>query len=85
MNKLLLIAMACAPVFAQDPRGIITEVQKRSYSKSQRYEGTLEVIGNGSRIQNHYFNGTLINGKLLATAPRNGLRTWTLEGQPAKH
>jgi hypothetical protein len=43
------------------------------------------TIGNGPRIQNHYFTGTLIDGKLLARAPGNGLRTWTLEGKPAKH
>jgi hypothetical protein len=43
------------------------------------------LIGNGNRIQNHYFNGTLVDGKLLATAPGNGLHTWTLEGKPAKH
>jgi hypothetical protein len=43
------------------------------------------LIGNGSRIQNHYFNGTLIDSKLLATAPGNGLHTWTLEGKPANH
>src|SRR3984957_1302204 len=50
MNKLLLIAAMCAPVFAQDPRGIIAEVQKRTYSKSQRYEGTLEVIGAENKV-----------------------------------
>jgi outer membrane lipoprotein-sorting protein len=50
MNKLLLIAVVCAPVFAQDPRGIIAEVQKRTYSKSQRYEGTLEVIGAENKV-----------------------------------
>lgn len=30
---------------AQDPRQIILEVQKRQHSTSQRYEGTLQVIG----------------------------------------
>jgi hypothetical protein len=43
------------------------------------------LIGNGNRIQNHYFNGTLVDGKLVATAPGNGLHTWTLEGKPANH
>jgi len=43
------------------------------------------TIGNSNRIQNHYFNGTLVDGKLLATAPGNGLHTWTLEGKPASH
>jgi hypothetical protein len=35
---------------AQDPRTIIAETQKRSYSSSQRYEGTLEVIGAENRV-----------------------------------
>src|SRR5258706_6822600 len=35
---------------AQDPRQIMQEVQRRQRSESQHYEGTLEVIGNGSRI-----------------------------------
>jgi hypothetical protein len=35
---------------AQDPRQIIQEVQKRSRSNSQRYEGTLQVIGAENRI-----------------------------------
>src|SRR5580700_8844712 len=37
-------------VLAQDPRQIIEEVQKRSRSNSQRYEGTLEVIGAENRV-----------------------------------
>jgi hypothetical protein len=36
--------------FGQDPRQIIEEVQKRSRSNSQRYEGTLEVIGAENRV-----------------------------------
>jgi hypothetical protein len=43
-----LATMAIAA--AQDPRQIIEEVQKRSRSNSQRYEGTLEVIGAQNRI-----------------------------------
>jgi outer membrane lipoprotein-sorting protein len=38
------------PTFAQDARSIIAEAQKRSYSSSQRYEGTLEVIGAENRV-----------------------------------
>lgn len=41
---------AMVVVVAQDPRQIIEEVQKRSRSNSQRYEGTLEVIGAQNRI-----------------------------------
>ncbi|MGH9592888.1 MAG: outer membrane lipoprotein-sorting protein, partial [Bryobacteraceae bacterium] len=35
---------------AQDPRQIILEVQRRQHTTSQRYEGTLEVIGAGNRV-----------------------------------
>ena len=37
-------------VWGQDPRQIIEEVQKRTRSNSQRYEGTLEVIGAENRV-----------------------------------
>ena len=42
--------LAAAAGRAQDPRQIIEEVQKRSRSDSQRYEGTLQVIGAEHRI-----------------------------------
>jgi outer membrane lipoprotein-sorting protein len=44
----ILLAQGCA--LAQEPRQIIEEVQRRSHSQSQRYEGTLEVIGAGNQI-----------------------------------
>jgi hypothetical protein len=51
MNKAFLgILVLSATLCAQDPRQIIEEVQRRSRSNSQRYEGTLEVIGAGNRI-----------------------------------
>ncbi len=37
-------------VFAQDARQIVAESQKRGQSKSQQYEGTLEVIGSSNKI-----------------------------------
>jgi len=46
----LAFILLAAPLFAQDPRQIIAEVQKRSYSSSQRYEGTLEVIASSNKI-----------------------------------
>jgi hypothetical protein len=50
-TKLMAAALAAAMgALAQDPRQIIEEVQKRSRSNSQRYEGTLEVIGSENRI-----------------------------------
>ena len=42
--------MLALPAFAQDPRQIILEVQKRQHSDSQRYEGTLEVISQGNQV-----------------------------------
>jgi outer membrane lipoprotein-sorting protein len=51
MNKLLAAALLAAAIAsAQDPRQIIEEVQKRTRSNSQRYEGTLEVIGAENRV-----------------------------------
>ncbi len=51
MSRLLatfFLAAFCA--IAQEPRQIMEEVQRRQRSESQHYEGTLEVIGKGSRI-----------------------------------
>lgn len=47
MNKFLLGCwfLAGAAALAQDARQIVTESQNRSRTKSQRYEGTLEMIG----------------------------------------
>ena len=54
MNKLSLILGAflllAAPAFAQDARSIVQEAQRRSNSKSQRYEGTLQVIDAKSKV-----------------------------------
>src|SRR4030095_3960622 len=47
LRNIWIVFVVCAvsgPAFAQDPRTIIDEVQKRSSSMSQRYEGTLKVI-----------------------------------------
>ena len=54
MNRFHSVALAgvvlAASVFAQEPRQIIQEVQKRQHSNSQRYQGTLEVIGGGNKV-----------------------------------
>ena len=52
MSRLLLATLLLAPgiIHAQDPRQIIEEVQRRQRSQSQRYEGTLEVIGAENRV-----------------------------------
>jgi len=50
MSRLVAaLVFAASAGVAQDPRQIIEEVQKRQRSQSQRYEGTLEVLG-GSRV-----------------------------------
>ena len=54
MNRFLVagfwLLVGCVAAFAQDARQIVTESQDRSRSKSQRYEGTLEVIGSSSKV-----------------------------------
>ncbi len=42
--------LAAGTVWAADPRTILEEVQKRAKSQSQRYEGTLQVIGAENRV-----------------------------------
>jgi outer membrane lipoprotein-sorting protein len=39
-----------AAAWGADPRSILEEVQKRAKSQSQRYEGTLQVIGAENRV-----------------------------------
>jgi len=41
---------APAPALAQDPRSIVEQAQKQATSMSQRYEGTLRVIDEKSKI-----------------------------------
>jgi hypothetical protein len=53
MNKLLVAGFSIFAIhaaLAQDARQIVAESQNRSRSKSQQYEGTLEVIGSSSKI-----------------------------------
>lgn len=49
VDSALLLVLA-TPGWAQDARQIIQEAQKRAYSDSQRYEGTLQVIGAENRV-----------------------------------
>src|SRR5262245_12250523 len=46
----LVLLLLSLPVFAQDPRAIVEESQKRSVSSSQRYEGTLRVVDAKSKV-----------------------------------
>lgn len=53
MSKFLVAGfwlVVAGAVLAQDPRRIVSESQERSLAKSQRYEGTLEVIGSSSKV-----------------------------------
>ncbi len=53
MSKLLVsgfLLLATGAGLAQDARQIVLESQNRSRSKSQQYEGTLEVIGSSNKI-----------------------------------
>jgi hypothetical protein len=42
-------------------------------------------IGDRGAYRQRTFQGTFIDGKLMATAQGHGLHTWTLEGSPTKH
>ena len=48
MNRLVFFVAIAA--IAQDARQIVEEVQKRTRSKSQQYEGTLEVVDQKNRV-----------------------------------
>jgi hypothetical protein len=50
MSKLILACLLAFVAHAQDARQIVEESQKRNRSKSQRYEGTLEVVSAKSRV-----------------------------------
>src|SRR5271155_1273911 len=54
MNKTFLVSgcwfLVVGALYGQDARQIAAESQKRGQSKSQQYEGTLEVIGSSNKI-----------------------------------
>ena len=56
MNKTFLVSrfsflvVVAGALCGQDARQIVAESQKRGLSRSQQYEGTLEVIGAGNKI-----------------------------------
>jgi len=62
MNRVrsLLVGLLCVALskaaFAQEPRTIVEEAQKRSLSMSQRYEGTLKVIDSKSKVTEKRWN-----------------------------
>src|SRR5215470_5261129 len=50
MNRLLFGLFMASIAYGQTAREIVQEVQRRQTSKSQRYEGTLEVKSGDSRV-----------------------------------
>jgi hypothetical protein len=50
MSRLALLIAATLPLLAQDARQIVQESQNRGRSKSQRYEGVLEVISSNGKV-----------------------------------
>src|SRR6202451_3320747 len=51
MSRLVsLVVLAASLAWSQDARQIVAESENRSRSKSQQYEGTLEVIGASNKI-----------------------------------
>ena len=50
MTRRLWLSLPASTLLAQDARKIIQEVQSRSRSASQRYEGTLRVVDGRNRI-----------------------------------
>jgi len=52
----LTILIVSTRALAQDPRTIVEETKKRSISMSQRYEGTLKVIDNKSKVTEKRWN-----------------------------
>lgn len=50
MSNAILWLLAAAFACAQDPRQIVEEVQRRSRSGSERYEGSLQVVNARGRI-----------------------------------
>lgn len=50
MSKTLLFLFLAGVAWAQDPRKIIEESQNRSRSKSQKYQGTLEVVDARNKV-----------------------------------
>jgi hypothetical protein len=72
---LLLAFFTLPPTQGQDARQIVAESQKRAQSKSQQYEGTIEVFGSSSKVSLKHWefqrNGSFGTSKsiLRFTAP----------------
>jgi hypothetical protein len=49
-ERFLLVLLLALPAFAQDPRAIVEESQRRGRANAQAYEGVLEVIAADSKV-----------------------------------
>jgi outer membrane lipoprotein-sorting protein len=71
MNRAWLLLALAAPLMAQDARQIVEESQKRGQSKSQKYEGVLEVIATDSKVSKKSWTsrrvGSYGNSKTVVT------------------
>jgi hypothetical protein len=73
------------------PDGIVGGTFRNSEGQTSLITGGLDgtkiwlSLGNSSAIGHRTYNGTLIDGKLEATAPGHRFHDWTLEGTPFKH
>ena len=56
MRAFLIAMLGAGLALGQDAKAIIKEVQKRQNSTSQRYEGTLEVVGAENRVATKHWN-----------------------------
>ena len=56
MRAFLIAMLGAGLALGQDAKAIIKEVQKRQNSTSQRYEGTLEVVGAENRVSTKHWN-----------------------------
>ena len=72
------------------PNGVVSGTMMTTQGDLSQVVGGLSgkkiwlQIGNHSPGLQKTYQGTFVDGKLLATAQGVGLHTWTLEGEPAK-
>src|ERR1035437_6419203 len=52
---LAILPLAAAPAKAEDARQIVEESQRRGRADSQRYEGSLEVIGANNKVSKKHW------------------------------
>jgi len=77
MNKALilgLVVFSFTRAQAEDGRQIVAESQKRAQSKSQQYEGTIEVFGAANKVSLKHWeferNGSSGSANRFCALPR---------------